>query len=689
MRGAIREDDGPGVSGPADDPYTLQPLYRFVNHFFDPTRNQGLTVSGIAGARAPDWAAGAVDAFGQANVKDTQRRNHFTIFDAQEAMFRASTLKTVDSVGNLVDLAGLPVDPTGRQSFRKAYWATTFRALGDVLHVNQDMAQPQHTRNEAHTGAYQIGLGHSSFIERYIDARVRREVSFDTGLWPFSAAKTVQIAPARASWPCDFAGQNCNDYPLPSPLSAKFKKYADFWSSSPTQVGGIGLADYSNSGFFSAGKNLEDAANDYALPPGNRTDPGYTASTASPTSWDGTPLAGPPMTFYQRDVPDHLNSGLTATAAKLTSYSMWDEFMEQHNGPPIFHLVRENYDDYERLLIPRAVAYSAGLLEYFFRGSLRIDLPPEGAYAVVDQRVQRCIDACGFKRVRLALTNTTPGEDLNSGRLLAVAKFHRNSCYQEDLSGEPGGAEFRGLSCRSPAEEIVVSEPIALSALNGGRLAAGATELLTFTFAEPIPINATDLYLQMVFRGALGAEQDAVVVTTKDISEPNYLAHTNVSDYSYDYAAHGYRALVSGETPVQDQGVSILLGSAQKPIASLSLMSAPGQAQLAYLTDVGTQLIRVQSVQSNYNPEWGVGVNTPVAEFAYNPGSGNYHRNVLVTPSRGVLRDSLVFTVLPYSGVHSIPSCTSEPELCIQATLPALTPDTILEWTINPLYVAN
>ncbi len=33
---------------------------------------------------------------------------------------------------------------------RHAYRATTFRALGDVLHLVQDMGQPQHTRNAAH-----------------------------------------------------------------------------------------------------------------------------------------------------------------------------------------------------------------------------------------------------------------------------------------------------------------------------------------------------------------------------------------------------------------------------------------------------------------------------------------------------------------------------------------------------------
>ncbi|BCO30781.1 hypothetical protein TspCOW1_08840 [Thiohalobacter sp. COW1] len=55
---------------------------------------------------------------------------------------------------------------------RKAYWATTFRALGDVLHLIQDMAQPQHTRNDLHNTDY----GHGERVyEKYTNARVLRQ----------------------------------------------------------------------------------------------------------------------------------------------------------------------------------------------------------------------------------------------------------------------------------------------------------------------------------------------------------------------------------------------------------------------------------------------------------------------------------------------------------------------------------
>ena len=76
------------------------------------------------------------------------------------------------------------------QTDRKAYWATTFRALGDVVHLIQDMAQPQHTRNDPHSGlgdlirSWSHFTGHGSVYEHYIDARAAgdRAFSVDVGL---------------------------------------------------------------------------------------------------------------------------------------------------------------------------------------------------------------------------------------------------------------------------------------------------------------------------------------------------------------------------------------------------------------------------------------------------------------------------------------------------------------------------
>jgi len=230
MRGAIREDDLGQILGvnsggdPHDDPYGN--IFRVFNHFYDPVQDKPLTtIAGALGQKSPDWGTGSANAFTQPNTPDTTRRNHFTVFDAREAMYRALTGR--DSQGNNVgrDAQGNPVPAT--EADRNKYWATTFRALGDVVHLVQDMGQPQHTRNDPHSGV--AGFGHKSIFEEYIEMRATGAESYN-----IDGTKTTPL-----QLPYD-------GYPLPA-----FTKYSDFWSTR-NGITGRGLADYSNRGFFSA-----------------------------------------------------------------------------------------------------------------------------------------------------------------------------------------------------------------------------------------------------------------------------------------------------------------------------------------------------------------------------------------------------------------------------------------------------
>lgn len=135
MRGAIREDDvlNPANDQPLDDPYNTGSKLadnRVLNHFYDPAHDWPLHVGAVLGKKAPDWAVGAKDVFSQPHAPEPGRRNHFTVFDAREAMYRALTGRNKD---------GQAIAKT--QEERNKYWATTFRALGDVVHLI-------HTRNE-------------------------------------------------------------------------------------------------------------------------------------------------------------------------------------------------------------------------------------------------------------------------------------------------------------------------------------------------------------------------------------------------------------------------------------------------------------------------------------------------------------------------------------------------------------
>jgi len=123
------------------------------------------------------------------------------------------------------DMSGNQVAAT--EAGRNKYWATTFRALGDVVHLLQDMGQPQHTRNDAHSGV--PGFGHKSIFEEYIEMRATGAESYN-----IDGTKVTPL-------PLTYDG-----YTPPT-----FTKYSDFWSTRDG-VSGRGLADYSNRGFFTA-----------------------------------------------------------------------------------------------------------------------------------------------------------------------------------------------------------------------------------------------------------------------------------------------------------------------------------------------------------------------------------------------------------------------------------------------------
>ena len=179
-RGAVREDDqnvflvdlentlyriglrqGDPNTGQTLD--TANPINRFCNHFYDPVNNRPLQLglplslfgcgsSEVFGS-AVQWSLGSSSVDGAASA-DTSRKNSFSILDAREAMWRALT----GTDGN-----NAPVPLANSRAGRDAYWATTFRALGGVVHNLQDMGQPQHTRNEAHA------FGQRHLLEEHVN----------------------------------------------------------------------------------------------------------------------------------------------------------------------------------------------------------------------------------------------------------------------------------------------------------------------------------------------------------------------------------------------------------------------------------------------------------------------------------------------------------------------------------------
>ncbi|MDQ1362369.1 MAG: hypothetical protein QG652_229, partial [Pseudomonadota bacterium] len=124
-------------------------------------------------------------------------------------------------------------------------------------------------------------------------------------------------------------------------------------------------------------------------------------------------------------------------------------------------------------------------------------------------------------------------------------------------------------------------------------------------FPNELPINATDVYLQAVYKGRLGNETDVVVVTTKDISEPTFTMVANFTDY---YTSNGNFNLVPPWNPPDPYPYSepdvtsvayLINESANVNPVSVAFLNKPvgSYGSVAFLTDIGTSLPLTNDVE--------------------------------------------------------------------------------------------
>ena len=108
-----------------------------------------------------------------------------------------------------------------------------------------------------------------------------------------------------------------------------------------------------------------------------------------------------------------------------------------------------------------------------------------------------------------------------------MARFQRNPCYAPDWSGEFNFAHQRRNGCTAvDSHDYAIASTPQL-----GVLKAGEEKTFTFDFAKPIPLNAIDWFLQVVYRGPVGEEKQGIVAVWQDLPEPTAVSFMNLTDY--------------------------------------------------------------------------------------------------------------------------------------------------------------
>ncbi|MBX3698899.1 MAG: hypothetical protein KF811_13890 [Dokdonella sp.] len=634
VRGAIREDDmGDGAGWPPllgarcawawfNTVGSQQgQLTRSLRHFYDPDSDHGLVVAFVSEyPKSVDWALGNADSFVSPAVPaEGSARNTYSYLDARNAYWWALTRRRSIETGSPDTVANRDSDAKDRMIL----WATMFRSLGNVVHLLQDAAQPQHTRLDPHSG---LDPAQQQAFEAYTNARILGfgdAGEFVRGFFSSQAASELPIP-------------DMGSYGIAEPVMFSiplrfFTTRSGLGGPQTAFLSRAGIADYSNRGFFTGGTLPgSEWVHPHDYPPRDFSSPesGYWAFDVpceDAFEVDGR-LQSVVCKYFTHEVPDAIHPeyahsqdvlppGFSLPMAPIAADGIFRRHMAggYEAQLPLLTWSPAVLDTIGNLTIPRAIAYSAGMLDFFFRGEIKLTSPPEGLYAVVDQGTPHHVAngipmddegrVFGFKKLRVGIRNITNVDSSGNptlrdagsgalvpqtmragvdaagnptGRLVAIARYHRNPCYQRDLSGEyvvmpfsisgipnltdiriPNGCAI--ADARTAFQEISVSAPLFVDAggnlpgspagnsnpcLNTGNINTGThgvseaceseSVLSEFDFSgDPIPINATDLFIQVAYRGPLGLEEDGIAVGMKNIDEPNYISMWNGTDWFY------------------------------------------------------------------------------------------------------------------------------------------------------------
>jgi len=675
MRGAIREDDndvGPYSIGERDDdPWNY--VFRAARHFYDPVNNRALSDDASCAAfgcrRATEWMLGRTSVLTGSGALDTTRENHFSWQDARDNYWWALTYKRDSSPPGL-SYGEAQQQFAGKRSLR---FATTLKSIGQVVHLLQDMAQPQHTRNDAH-GPPSVSLVNGDSpadgaYEAYTEARLFREIQdpgYSNPLTHFdgSPVNLDDLPPLRL--------RGNVAYPVPN-FSTSVKFFTTAGTGEPVSLR-RGMADLSNRGFFSASTlpvNVETGSPDPLAttflqnPPMPDRVPGFYTEFPLETALFADGVVVRTLQLLGQ-VPDFVAPNWNAQSGLFSEYDVDGRMpllaaSQTKNGEGLipsptpvvestqYTMSHEVFSVQADALLPRAVAYSAGMIDFFFRGRLEVSPIEQNVFAVLHHDVTHSVDAegyprkvggtvFGFEMIRLRVRNVTdpiiesgaaPFPQVvgaSVGTLVAVARYHRNACYKPDLTGEriqtyapPPQLVITEPTCapnevkRTEHQEISVSAPLAVASeadLPGGRgppLPAAVDKEFDFS-GDPIPVNATDLFIQVIYRGPLGQEPDGIAVGTYDVREPTFVGIFNNSDYFFNgtsylpqggsfprRAADNFRACAG----VPSKFIFLATGSVGAPSLGLPNAGAEsGVIRLALLfgVPVGAQRFAVRSV---------------------------------------------------------------------------------------------
>ncbi len=373
---------------------------------------------------------------------------------------------------------------------RQEYFAQTFRGLGHQIHLVQDKAVPYHVRNDAHP----------------LDSALGKHPEYGPYFETWAKEKYVKIREFAASpkYPAVDTRKSIDGY---APITQFIDTTNGNIATQPSVSLAIGLSEYTNANFMSedtifteerspddkhyfpyprkSSTNLQDYIDQNMLPEVIYEEDGQ----EDVSFWIKKDKDGEIINYFAK--PGYFFRDIDFNVGGYNFYTK------------TLYLDEKCHEEYAKFLVPRAVGYSAGLLNYFFRGVIEISLPDNGVYA----QAPNLEHGQGFTSFTVKARNTTAnGDAMTNGDIRLVIRY-REALMDPFLISPV---------MKSKSYSYIVSPPSNTRAIPND----SAVELTFDLTQSPLPKWATDITIQVVYYGELGAEANGVAVGYKDISEP-------------------------------------------------------------------------------------------------------------------------------------------------------------------------
>jgi hypothetical protein len=344
---------------------------------------------------------------------------------------------------------------------RESNFVKTFRSVGQVLHLLEDMAVPAHVRNDFKSHLSFNGVN-SMNPTKWFGNPFEYYVQVNPGL-------IARITPEIIA----------SEIPV-----FEGGRLTDFWDTN--QNGSIpGLAEFTNANYFSdetIPNNKPSAEHAFPLPQINVDHANQFICV------DNLAGSSRPTKYVSRKACPQNGEAVDHFAALSLINS---EAEASISNPQIKEVWLDNnvHETYANEILPKAVGYSAAILDYFFRGKINVSSTP---------------DDISFRSVKIMAQNDTPGENLGTGEATLVIRY--KPLAETALRGNKYllGYPTEGTS---PSDYIYkVSNPQNIDLSNPVEL--------TFDFSnDPLPHFFSDMTMQLVFKGQLGNEAGSVAVS--------------------------------------------------------------------------------------------------------------------------------------------------------------------------------